>query len=197
MIKLTDILKEIYDKNLIGPEYGEGGQHIVYLYGDDKVIKFNHSGGELGYNAKILKKHPDVFPKVWDEGEDYIILDKLDDRKALKEISKIKSYLYSQSSEIPPKNSYIAKLSQKSRVKGPNYYDSNIIRVIYNNLEDNELKSQLKNELPSDLYNSLIENYYPLIQKIKNLPWDEKYEKDINVENFGYDLKGNLKLLDI
>ncbi len=55
MIKLTDLLKEIYDEDLIGSEYGEGGQHIVYNYGPDKVIKFNYSEeGEIGDNLKIF-----------------------------------------------------------------------------------------------------------------------------------------------
>ena len=36
-----------------------------------------------------------------------------------------------------------------------------------------------------------------LLQKVKNISWDSKHEKDINDENFGYNLKGELKMLDI
>ncbi len=198
MIKLINILNEIYDKNLVGSEYGQGGQHIIYQYDKDKVIKFNYSGeGEIGDNLKIFTKYPDVFPKVYDMGYDYAILEKLDDNKANSEMWECKKYLFSQSSEIPPKNQYIAKLVQRSRVKGPNWYNSEMSQLIYNNLNDNELKSQLQQELPSNLYNSLIKNWYPLLRKVKSISWNSKIEKDINDENFGYNSKGELKMLDI
>jgi hypothetical protein len=201
MIKLVDLLKEMYDKNLIGSEWGEGGQHIVYEYGSDKVIKFNHERGELGYNVKIFTEHSDIFPKVYDMGEDYVILEKLDDDKFVKEIWKIKTILHnnakSLSSETPPENPYIAKLLQRSRNDDSKYYSSNITELIYNNLEDNKLKEEFQKELPSNLYNSLIKNYYPLLQKVKNISWSSKNKKDINDENFGYSSKGELKMLDI
>lgn len=196
--EISKILNEIYDKDLIGSEYGEGGQHKIYDYDKDKVIKFNYSGeGEIGDNLKIFTKYPDVFPKVYDMGYDYVILEKLDDRKATLEMLECKKYLFSQSSEIPPKNQYIAKLVQRPRIKGPNWYNSQMSQLIYNNLDDNELKSQLQKELPSNLYNSLIKNWYPLLQNVKNISWGSKIEKDINDENFGYNSKGELKMLDI
>lgn len=198
MIKLINLLDEIYDKDLIGSEYGEGGQHKIYNYGKDKIIKFNYSGeGEIGDNLKIFTKYPDVFPQVYDMGYNYAILEKLDDIKASSEMRECKKYLFSKSSEIPPKNQYIAKLVQRSRVKGPNWYNSTMSQLIYNNLEDNELKSQLQQELPNNLYNSLIKNWYPLLQKVKSISWSSKIEKDINDENFGYNSKGELKMLDI
>ena len=198
MIKLINILKEIYNKDLVGPEYSQGGQHIIYQYDKDKVIKFNYSEeGEIGDNLKIFTKYPDVFPKVYDMGYDYAILEKLDDNKANSEMWECKKYLFSQSSEIPPKNQHIAKLVQRSRIKGPNWYNSEMSQLIYNNLDDNELKSQLQQELPSNLYNSLIKNWYPLLQKVKSISWNSKIEKDINDENFGYNSKGELKMLDI
>tara|TARA_R110002126_G_scaffold287572_1_gene440482 strand:- start:51 stop:641 length:591 start_codon:yes stop_codon:yes gene_type:complete len=196
MIKLIDILKELYDKNLIGPEYGEGGQHIVYKYGSDKIIKFSHYG-KIGDNVKIFTKYPDIFPKVYDIGPDYAILEKLDDNKAYKEMWESIKSLFSTSSEIPPKNEYIAKLVQMPRIKGPNWYNSEMSQLMYNNLDDNELKSQLQKELPSNLYNSLIKNWYPLLQKVKNISWNLKIKKDINDENFGYTPEGKLKMLDI
>jgi hypothetical protein len=130
-------------------------------------------------------------------GYDYAILEKLDDNKANSEMWECKKYLFSQSSEIPPKNQYIAKLVQRSRVNGPNWYNSEMSQLIYNNLDDNELKSQLQKELPNDLYDSLIKNWYPLLQKVKKIPWNLKIEKDINDENFGYNSNGELKMLDI
>jgi hypothetical protein len=198
MIKLTNILKEIYNKNLIGSEYGEGGQHKIYLYDKDKVIKFNYiGGGEIGDNLKIFIKYPDVFPMVYDMGYDYAILEKLDDNKATSELWDFKKYLFSQSSNIPPKNQYIAKLVRRSRVKGDDYYHSQMSQLIYNNLDNDELKIQLQKELPSNLYNSLIKNWYPLLNKVKNMSWNSKIEKDINDDNFGYNSKGELKMLDI
>ncbi len=195
--KLAGILNEIYDEDLIGSEYGEGGQHIIYDYDKDKVIKFGYNGGEIGYNLKIFTKYPDVFPKVYSMGYDYAILEKLDDRKAASEMWRCKKHLFSQSSDIPPKNQYIAKLVQRPRIKGPNWYNSELSQLIYNNLDDNKLKSQLQKELPSNLYNSLIKNWYPLLQNVKNISWGSKIEKDINDENFGYNSKGELKMLDI
>jgi hypothetical protein len=198
MVKLINILKEIYDKNLIGSEYGEGGQHKIYLYDKDKVIKFNYTGeGEIGDNLKIFTKYPDVFPTVYDMGYDYAILEKLDDEKATSELWDFKKYLFSPSSDISPKNQYIAKLIRRSRVKGDDYYYSPMSQLIYNNLDDNELKIQLQKELPSNLYNSLIKNWYPLLNKVKNISWNSEIEKDINDDNFGYNSKGELKMLDI
>jgi hypothetical protein len=201
MIKLIDILNEMYDKDLIGSEYGEGGQHMIYQYGPDKVIKFSHGGGELGYNVKIFTEYPDIFPKVYDMGEDYVILEKLNDDKFIKEVWKVKRILHNNaksiSSEDVPKNSYIAQLLQRSRNNGSTYYSNTITELIYNNLKDNKLKEEFKKELPSDLYDSLIKNYYPLLQKVKNISWNSKHEKDINDENFGYNSEGELKMLDI
>jgi len=154
---LNKKISDTVNKDLIGSEYSEGGQHKIYNYDKDKVIKFNYSGeGEIGDNLKIFTKYPDVFPKVYDMGYDYAILEKLDDNKANSEMWECKKYLFSKSSEIPPKNQYIAKLVQRSRVKGPNWYNSTMSQLIYNNLEDNELKSQLQQELPNNLYNSLV-----------------------------------------
>ena len=204
--EINKLLKEIYDKNQIGDQYGEGLEHTVYNYGKDKIIKFadsispNNKG--LQPNAKILANYPNIFPKVYNIGSDYIIMEKLDDNKAYVELFKIKQQLSSNnkkyiSSDIPPKNQYITKLMQKSKIDGSNYYDYDISTLIYDNLEDNELKSQLRKELSSDLYNSLIKNWYPLLQKIKNIPWSLKKEKDVHDENFGYTLKGELKMIDI
>ena len=115
----------------------------------------------------------------------------------IKKIAKKTHYLECLQNKLPPKNQHIAKLVQRPRIKGPNWYNSEMSQLIYNNLNDNELKSQLQQELPSNLYNSLIKNWYPLLQKVKNISWSSKHEKDINNENFGYNLKGELKILDI
>jgi hypothetical protein len=205
--EITKVLKESYDKTLVGDEHGEGGQHQILNYGKDKVIKSLHGGADIGYNLKIFTKYPEIFPKVYDMGKDYAILDKLDDKKSQNELEKIQFILLSRidprtknryiSSNEPPENEYIGKLLQRVRKNGSVYYDGDITELIYNNLDDNELKSQLKKELPSNLYDSLIKNYYPLLQKVKNMPWDSKIKKDINDENFGYDINGNLKMLDI
>jgi hypothetical protein len=83
MIKLVNLLKELYDENLIGSWYGEGSVHYVYNYDKDKVIKFNQNQGEpISDHIKIFDKYPDIFPKVYDIGEDYVILEKLDDDKS-------------------------------------------------------------------------------------------------------------------
>ena len=104
------------------------------------------------------------------------------------------------SNEEPPKNNYIADLLRASGENNQNrvyYRNSSITEMIYENLEDNKLKSELQKELPSNLYSILIDNYYPLLKQIKNLPWNSKHAKDVNDENFGYDKENNLKMLDI
>ena len=73
----------------------------------------------------------------------------------------------------------------------------NVFAISWTNLEDNKLKSELQKELPSNLYSILIDNYYPLLKQIKNLPWSSKHAKDVNDTNFGYNSNGELKMLDI
>jgi hypothetical protein len=198
MIKLANLLKELYDENLIGSDYGEGSIHIVYNYGKDKVIKFNQNQGEpISDHIKIFDKYPDIFPKVYDIGEDYVILEKLDDNKAFREAHEINEILFynnpSLDDDDKSHNPYIAELS-----KDRGRYIGLITTIIYNNLEDNQLKLELKKELPKNLYTSLINNWYPLLKKIHDLPWISNLPKDIyNHENFGYNSKGELKMLDI
>ena len=199
--EIKKLLNEKYDENLVGDEYAEGGEHKIYTYGNDKIIKFVVGVPNIGYNLKIFPKYPEIFPKVYDMGKDYVIVDKLDDHKSISEIRKIRSYLFPTSSEfsskIPPKNPYIAQLSQRTLSNGLNWYSVEITPLIYNNLEDDELILQFKKELPNELFNSLIKNYYPLLKKVKNISWNSSHSRDINDGNFGYDLNGNLKMLDI
>lgn len=201
-MKLIDILKEI-DQTLIGPEYGSGIEHTVYSYGKDKILKVRDMGRKLGYHVNIFIKYPEIFPKVYEIEEDYVILEKLDDKKFQKEIWDIKKRLFSKnnksvSSEDRPNNEYIASLTQNKRNNGSFYYDSDIMVLIYDNLEDIKLKEQFNKELPDNLYNIIINNYYPLLTKIKNLTWEAPIrEKDITDENFGYNSEGILKALDI
>lgn len=201
MIKLVNLLKELYNKNLIGDEHGEGSIHIVYNYGKDKVIKFNQNQGEpISDHIKIFDKYPEIFPKVYDIGEDYVILEKLDDWKAIGEGDDINRILF-HDNPSPTINDYDDKshnsyIAEKSKYKGR--YVGLITSLIYNNLEDNQLKLELKKELPKDLYTSLINNWYPLLKKIHDLPWISNLPKDMySHENFGYNSKGELKMLDI
>lgn len=197
MIKLVNLLKELYDENLIGSDYGEGSIHIVYNYDKDKVIKFNQNQGEpISDHIKIFDKYPEIFPKVYDIGEDYVILEKLDDNKAFEEAHKINQILFDDDHESY--NPYIAELlkDKKKYIRHTGFVGTT--SLIYDNLEDNQLKLELKKELPKDLYTSLINNWYPLLKKIHDLPWISNLPKDIyNHENFGYNSKGELKMLDI
>jgi hypothetical protein len=207
MIKLVNLLNEILDKASIGTKHGEGGQHNVHNYGTDKVIKRAYRGGNIknNENIKIFNEYPEIFPKIYDIGEKYIILEKLDDRKSQKELWEMKIILFSLdgkyvSNQESPKNSYIADLLRTSRYNKQNlffYRNGSITEMIYENLEDNKLKSELQKELPSNLYSILIDNYYPLLKQIKNLPWSSKHAKDVNDTNFGYNSNGELKMLDI
>lgn len=200
-MKLVKILNEIYDKKLVGSHVGEGGQHEIYNYGNDKVIKFPFYG-DIGNNVKIFAKYPNIFPEVYDIEKEYAILEKLDDRKSQKEIYQIKLKLFSKnnnsiSSEEKPNHKYIEKLTRTLRNNDSVWYNSNFTSMLYNNLEDNNLFNALKQILPTNLYNIVINNYVPLLKEVKKLAWDSKHKKDINDENFGYNKIGKLKILDI
>lgn len=210
MIKLVDLLHEdSLDKDIehlknqiknkeIDPE--EGFEHHVYFLPGNKVIKFSYDMWKKGEAPplrtslfKLFQNHPDVFAKIYKLTDEYVVMEELDNNKVRKELSEIWKDLYKGESvgkEVPPTftNQYLKNIWKGS------YH--NILNALYKNVEDPQMFIELKKILTPKNYNLIVNNYTPLLKKLKNINWEER-EQDIHNEQLGYNSDGKLKFFDI
>lgn len=83
--------KKLYESYMKGTLLGKGRTNKTYSVAneDDKVYK---TGPDVLKQAEEFKKHPDLFPIVYEIGGDYIVVEKLDISKASKDINDMISY---------------------------------------------------------------------------------------------------------
>jgi hypothetical protein len=194
MIKLVDILKEIVSKE---PK-AFGSRHIIYpsQIHPDKIIKTAKTNPEYGgdeYNTldldsiELFQKHPDIFPIVYKVTDKYIVLEKLDDIKPSDELENLYNQVIKSNTEF---SEYITdKFTGYDR--GSDEFSTDIYEYI---TEEDKLPSDF-NEVYSKIKDGeLLKKYVSFIFKVIQL---FSQHLDIHNEQFGYDSKGNLKLLDI
>ena len=191
MIKLINILKEIIFKTPIG----QGSEHIIYPYSKDpnKIIKTSSQSVNKN-QITIFQKHPDIFPIVYKITDKYAVLEKLDVNQAITELEKLEVEFFNLKWHSDKKRKYSILLDDLMENNDDDY---DFIGLLYYLLQNNP--SSLKSEL-NTLY-SLTQNP-ELLKKwidflIKVTSKTNQTELDIHSEQFGYDSKGNIKLLDI
>ena len=197
MIKLVNILKEITLKTPIG----QGSQHIIYPHSKDpnKIIKtFDPDETESIDKDQIttFQNHPDIFPIVYKVTDKYAVLEKLNTEKAINDLTKLESEFFNIKWRGEKKRKYSILLDEL--MENDNLEDYDFIGLLYYLLQ-NTSSSSLKKEL-NILYSltqtpDILKKYVDFLTKVTSKI--NQTELDIHSEQFGYDSKGNIKLLDI
>ncbi len=199
MIKLVNLLKEISVS--VKKPIGQGSQHIVYPHSKDpnKVIKtFDPDEGEF-INTKhidIFQKHPNIFPKVYKATDKYAVLEKLDIDQAITELEKLEAEFFNLKWRSNKKRKHSILLDDI--MENDNLEDNDFIYKLYYLIKNNP-SSVLKPEL-NTLYSltqnsNLLKKWIDFLTQI--ISTFNKKDLDIHAEQFGYDSKGNIKLLDL
>ena len=174
MIKLTDILQELSTtkKDILG----QGLEHNVYPSKDpNKVFKV----GETKYVNKwlpIFKAHPDLFPIIYRTGLDneydnvtWVEMERLDTEQFEVDFDVLDSII---------DNSILSTIKRAERDK--DYFDKLVAKI---RQQDDEIA-----DFYIKLYNNVVQT-----KRFKS-GWFDIY--DFHGGQFGYDKKGNIKMLD-
>ena len=191
MIKLINILKEIIFKTPIG----QGSEHIIYPYSKDpnKVIKTSSQSVNKN-QITIFQKHPDIFPIVYKITDKYAVLEKLDVNQAITELEKLEVEFFNLKWHSDKKRKYSILLDDLMENNDDDYDFIGLLYYLFQN-NPSSLKSEL-NTLYSLTQNpELLKKWIDFLIKVTSKT--NQTELDIHSEQFGYDSKGNIKLLDI
>ena len=168
---------ENYNHEYIKILYSDNDKKIILL--DNNKIKKEYKNSN-DYNLILAEKYfildEKIFPKVYDTGINYIIVECLDTKKAKNEFKKLNDYF---------------KKNFKSTVRPYIYMDSTN--------EDAKKSTQpkkLESSLPIDI-EELFLKYKNLMDKIKKIIKNKSFLLDVHEDNFGYDINGNLKMIDL
>ena len=197
MIKLIDILKEITFKTPIG----QGSEHIIYPYSKDpnKVIKtFDPDETESINKNQIttFQKHPDIFPIVYKVTDKYSVLEKLNTEKAINELEKLQTEFFNLKWRSEKKRKYsilLDDLMENNNLEGLDFIG--LLYHLFQNTSSSSLKKELNTLLSLTQNPDLLKKWIDFLIKVSSIM--SKTKLDIHTEQFGYDPKGNIKLLDI
>ena len=197
MIKLVDILKEITFKTPIG----QGSEHIIYPYSKDpnKVIKtFDPDETESINKNQIttFQKHPDIFPIVYKVTDKYAVLEKLNTEKAINELEKLQTEFFNLKWRSEKKRKYsilLDDLMGDNNLEGLDFIG--LLYYLFQNTSSSSLKKELNTLLSLTQNPDLLKKWIDFLIKVSSIIGKTKL--DIHTEQFGYDPKGNIKLLDI
>ena len=197
MIKLQNILKEIIFKTPIG----QGSEHIIYPYSKDpnKIIKtFDPDETESINKDQIttFQKHPDIFPIIYKVTDKYAVLEKLNTEKAIDELEKLETEFFNLKWRSKKKRKYSILLDEL--MENNNLEDYDFIGLLYHlfqNTSSSSLKKELNTLLSLTSNPDLLKKWIDFLIKVTSKT--NQTELDIHSEQFGYDSKGNIKLLDI
>jgi len=223
MIKLIDLLKEIKPKKIYsGKRLGAGGTFDVYQHATDsnKVVKvFSREDDSdpkeikkfLKELSTIFKSNPKYFPKVYEVGDDYIVLEKLNIAPTEELEKKLESL---KKKFLTLKNPNLPKSIRDHYKKEP--YDEygeelapQILGYIYrfninskfNSKEflDNEFNYLVRQDLQVfEMIQKLYELYKNTKSTFKKFPEyiQDPDEVDFHGGNIGMDTQGNFKMVD-
>ncbi len=169
---------------------GRGAEHIVYsgLYDKDKVYKVpvdEESRQNMARWIKLFKENPIIFPKIYKVGENYVALEKLNTAQVKDELNQMWDFFTERGILDEDSLGYdVVDLLQQIVFLG------------------GTIKKQVIDAVKADpKIKKIFTRWLDTMNKIRNVmvntvgPKDEFF--DIHSNNFGYDSKGNLKLLDI
>lgn len=172
---------------------GIGSFHEVYplKYDPSKVIKiprvssdyaketYKVGGSDAWFN--IFKKYPKYFPIIYKITDKYIILEKLDTNRVKRELSLLENDLYLYYSDLIDDGYQITEI----------LYD-----LVFGEMNGNKGKTKQLEDLVNNSRNKdILNRYVDLLSGI--VASGLRRFIDVNDGNFGYDDKGNLKMLDI
>lgn len=191
---MKDLIKKILKEVSVEKKerMGRGSFHDVYplKYDSSKVIKVPRGVSDYAKDVyrvgdsnawfNIFKKYPQYFPEIYKITDKYVIIEKLDTERVERDLYLLEDDLYPYFSEDID-NGY------------------HITEILYDLILDsagNDLKTKQLNLLVGKLKNrDIINRYIDLLRSIEG----EKIRGfiDVNDGNFGYNDKGELKMLDI
>lgn len=169
--------KPLHDKENIGRH------SLVYIYKPDpsKVIKINKNinddfDEEFMKDIYLMKKHPSLSVKIYEINKKYIIVERLQQIKVNKDLWDLREEF------------------KKYKIWDGNYFifediKNFIMKNTLNKIEDAKLK--IKDNHVLEIFNKYVIFINNVIKEFK------PHNVDIHQGNIGYDIKGNLKVLDI
>jgi hypothetical protein len=166
--------------------YADGGDMYLYPYlqDDNKIIKTSDDYPEMvEHHANFFKKRPDIYPIVYKQTKNYLILEKLDDVKANKDIIEM-LYYYKNKYNIKPRNIHSSRKLTEHEFIEQIMFDFFRYRI-YKNIVIGK-------------YRELFDRITYITTTVLPLYKDQEIKfPDINTSNFGYTKDGVLKLLDV
>lgn len=150
----------------------------VYLTKDGKIKKVfkNIEDYDFKLTKEFFPTHPEVFPIIYDISDNTITMENLNTNKAKIEYDKL--------------NNFFKKNYKKSAY---NFLYKDHVSIGSGKLEK---PLQLPSELPDNI-KGLYLNFRTLIYKIDKIVGNKNSLLDVHADNFGYDIDGNLKMIDI
>ena len=189
-MKLLDILRELDIKPK--PILGKGSYHAVYDYLKDstKIIKVPLEDiDETHHQIEIFKEHPDIFPIVHKVTDKYVILEKLDAKKAREDIQNLGKEIGIKIKELSDPSDTLRWIGRALNTPG-NDISYLMNRIIFAFELNKRIISDMLTPEDSKLYFTLMS----LINQANEIMGGDA---DIHFNNFGYDKTGKLKILDI
>jgi hypothetical protein len=180
-------LKSFLETKINKEIYAEGGDCFLYpfLKDNNKIIKYFDDYPEMmNHHAEMFQKRPDIFPILYKQGKKYLLLEKLNDKKALLDIDNMLNYYINKYNLINIKNYWPEYIKNE-----PHSMTTYCMRDIFNNKFG---------KIEIDKYKDLYERIDYIIKEITPYYKEiEPYHPDIHPYNFGYSKDGILKFLDV
>lgn len=188
----------IFENFLESPSFASGAEHDVFddpLHTDRVFKKTRYETIEKWY-LELLKMDSSIFPEVYDEGKDWISIEKLDTKRAQSEYDILDNWLWSLSPKLDLEEILSENLSQSN------------LDIISNLVENSTI--EIKNIWKR--WKACLERYIKIfsvfsdkwkkymdtlgIEDLRKMRNTSQPGLDLHRDQFGYSGSGNLKILD-